>query len=154
MIIGIDPGPESGKVGVIYELYGGGFSAKEYGGDQERIMSTLDNILLGSDDLQDVIIVESVQPYGKRPLSKVIIQTIELVGMVKEFCRERGTPYHVASWPVHAQYLCAKQGMVKDRDVRLALESTYGKDKLKKWGVTNSHTRTALSLVHWYRGTM
>jgi len=149
MLIGIDPGPESGKVGLFYWYNNGDCLAEEYDGRADCVMFLLREFVL---DKQDTIIIESVQPYGKRPLSKVIIETIELVGMVKEFCREREIPYHIASWPVHAQYLCVKQGMVKDRDVRLVFESIYGKDKLKEWGVTNSHTRTALSLVHWYRG--
>ena len=151
MIIGIDPGPESGKVGVFYWYDNGIHLAAEYDGMVARIMFLLYELILGK---QDCVIIEAVQPYGKRPLSKVLIETIELVGGIKQFCRERDTPYAVASWPVHAQYLCGKQGMAKDRDVRLALESIYGKDNLKAWGVTNSHTRTALSLVHWYRGTM
>jgi len=145
MIIGIDPGPESGTVGMFVDDY-----AIELCGRPEIVMYKLYEIGL---DRKDCIIIEAVQPFGKRPLSKVLIETIELVGRIKEFCDDpaRKIKWVTASWAKHAQFLCAKQGMVKDRDVRLALESIYGKDNLKAWRVTNSHTRTALSLVHWWK---
>jgi len=154
MIIGIDPGPESGTVGMFVDDCGGKYGrshAIELRGQPEIVMYKLYKMELTR---SDYIVIEDIQPHGKKqPLSKVLIKTIKLIGRIEEFCDDpaRKIPYIEASWAKHAQFLCAKQGMVKDTDVRLALESIYGKDNLKAWGVTNSHTRTALSLVHWWK---
>jgi len=150
MIIGIDPGPESGTVGMFIENHPIFSGAIESRGQPEIVMYVLYKMEFRK---RDCIIIEDILPYGKRPLSKVLIETIKLIGRIEEACDDpaRKIKWVTASWAKHAQFLCAKQGMVKDRDVHLALESIYGKDNLKAWGVTNSHTRTALSLVHWWK---
>jgi len=144
-IIGIDPAPPEGKVGIVWwdncRIVG-----QTVSGSPDVFLEELEQTIeLGDDELR--IVVEGIQSYG-RVIGASVIETAYLVGDIRMMARYTKTPFHIVTKPTHA---AATSGMANPtaKELATSLDNRFGRDVLRKAGVKNPHTRNALSCAVW-----